>query len=124
MCRYCLLGPEMVNGCGRHTFASRTSDHVRNWDGDFMFGKNLASSRFVRVGVLGLVSIAAVVATSDGAQARRSHHRHYVRHAHESYSPAFSSIIVDGNSGATLAANNTSTASGVSARQGICSLRE
>ena len=71
-----------------------------------MFRKSLASSRFVRVGVLGLVSIAAVAVTSDGAEARRSHHRHYVRHAHESYNPAFSSIIVDGNSGATLAANN------------------
>ena len=72
-----------------------------------MFRKNLASSRLVRVGVFGLASIAAAVVTSDGAEARRSHHhRHYIRHAHESYSPAFSSIIVDGNSGATLAANN------------------
>ena len=35
-------------------------------------------------------------------------HRHHVRHheARSSYSPAFSSIIVDGNSGATLSANN------------------
>ncbi|HEY0313278.1 MAG TPA: D-alanyl-D-alanine carboxypeptidase, partial [Allosphingosinicella sp.] len=34
-------------------------------------------------------------------------HRHHARHheARSSYSPAFSSIIVDGNSGATLAAN-------------------
>ena len=74
-----------------------------------MFRKNLASSRLVRVGLFGLVSIAAAVVTSDGAEARRPrhhHHRHYVRHAHESYSPAFSSIIVDGNSGATLAATN------------------
>jgi D-alanyl-D-alanine carboxypeptidase len=96
----------MINGCGRHNFASRTSDQVRNWDGDFMFGKNLASSRLVRVGVFGLVSIAVAMVTSDGAEARRSHHRHYVRHSDESYSPAFSSIIVDGNSGATLAATN------------------
>ncbi len=71
-----------------------------------MLRKNLASSRSVRVGVLGLVSIAAAVATSDGAEARRTRHRHFIHHAHESYSPAFSSIIVDGNSGATLAANN------------------
>jgi D-alanyl-D-alanine carboxypeptidase len=71
-----------------------------------MFGRNLASSRLVRVGVLGLVSIGAVLVTSDGAEARRSHHRHYVHHSDDSYSPAFSSIIVDGNSGATLAATN------------------
>jgi D-alanyl-D-alanine carboxypeptidase len=96
----------MINGRERHNFASRTSDQVRNWDGDFMFRKSLASSRLVRVGVFGLVSIAAAVVTSDGAEARRSHHRHSVRHTHESYNPAFSSIVVDGNSGATLAASN------------------
>jgi D-alanyl-D-alanine carboxypeptidase len=96
----------MVKGCERHNFASRTSDQVRNWDGDFMFGRNLASSRLVRVGVFGLASIAAVMVTSDGAEAHRSHHRHYVHHTDESYSPAFSSIIVDGNSGATLAATS------------------
>jgi D-alanyl-D-alanine carboxypeptidase len=100
----------MVNGCERHNFASRTSDQVRNWDGDFMFGKNLASSRLVRVGVLGLASIAALMVTGNGAEARRSHHRHYVHQTHESYSPAFSSIIVDGNSGATLAATNPDAA--------------
>jgi D-alanyl-D-alanine carboxypeptidase len=46
--------------------------------------------------------------SSDAAEARRVRHRHYARHheARESYSPAFSSIIVDGNSGATLSANN------------------
>jgi D-alanyl-D-alanine carboxypeptidase len=96
----------MINGSERHNFASRTSDQVRNWDGDFMFRKNLASSHLVRVGVFGLVSIAAAVVTSDGAVARHSHHRHHARHTHESYSPAFSSIIVDGNSGAILAATN------------------
>jgi len=99
----------MINGSERHNFASRTSDQVRNWDGDFMFRKSLASSRLVRAGVFGLVTIAAAVVTSEGAEARRSrhhHHRHYIRHAHESYNPAFSSIIVDGNSGATLAASS------------------
>jgi len=40
-----------------------------------------------------------------------SRHRHHARQHHqeqarESYNPAFSSIIVDGNSGATLSANN------------------
>jgi D-alanyl-D-alanine carboxypeptidase len=50
------------------------------------------------------------VITSDSAEARR-YHRHYARHqvsheARESYSPQFSSIIVDGNSGAVLTSNN------------------
>ena len=78
-----------------------------------MLRKNLASSRSVRVGVFGLLSLtAAVIFTSDSAEARRySRHRHYVRHhdseeARESYSPQFSSIIVDGNSGATLSATS------------------
>ncbi len=71
-----------------------------------------ASSRVLRVWVFGLVAAtAAFIFTSDSADARRySGHRHHahVRHqeARESYSPAFSSIIVDGNSGATLAASN------------------
>ena len=77
-----------------------------------MLRTTLASSRVLRACVLGLVTIsAAVIYTSDSADARRYRHRHYARHAHhqqarESYSPAFSSIIVDGNSGATLSANN------------------
>jgi D-alanyl-D-alanine carboxypeptidase len=77
-----------------------------------MLRTTLASSRVLRACVLGLVTItAAVIYTSDSADARRYRHRSYVRHAHhqqarESYSPAFSSIIVDGNSGATLSANN------------------
>ena len=78
-----------------------------------MLRKNLASSRSVRVGVFGLVTLtAAAVFTSDSAEARRySHHRHYVHHTHhedaeDSYSPQFSSIIVDGNSGTTLQSNS------------------
>src|SRR5215468_810793 len=76
-----------------------------------MLRKNLASSRLVRVGVFGLVTITAVVVAIDSADARHHRHRHYARHTHhhdaeESYSPAFSSIIVDGNSGATLSATN------------------
>jgi D-alanyl-D-alanine carboxypeptidase len=74
-----------------------------------MLRTTLASSRALRACVFGLVTIStAVVATSDSAEARRSRHRH-ARHQHaaqESYSPAFSSIIVDGNSGGTLSANN------------------
>jgi D-alanyl-D-alanine carboxypeptidase len=67
------------------------------------------STRALRVCVLGLATITtAIIFTNDSADARRYRHRHHVRHqeARESYSPAFSSIIVDGNSGATLSANN------------------
>jgi len=77
-----------------------------------MLRTTLASSRVLRACVLGLVTITtAVIYTSDSADARRYRHRHYARQAHQqqaraSYSPAFSSIIVDGNSGATLSANN------------------
>jgi D-alanyl-D-alanine carboxypeptidase len=79
--------------------------------GKFMLRTTLASSRVLRVCVFGLVTVtAAVIFTSDSAEARHyRHYRHYaqVRHeARESYSPAFSSVIVDGNSGATLSANN------------------
>src|SRR5882762_6496565 len=78
-----------------------------------MLRTTLASSRTLRVCVLGLVTFTtAIITTSDSAEARRYRHRHYARHhvthhvARESYSPQFSSIIVDGNSGATLSSNN------------------
>ena len=76
-----------------------------------MLRTTLASSRALRVCVLGLATFtSAIVITSDSAEARRYRH-HRVRHhvsseARESYSPQFSSIIVDGNSGAVLSANN------------------
>ena len=75
-----------------------------------MLRTTLASSRVLRVCFFGFVAVTtAVTFTTDTAEARRYRHRHYVRHhheAHESYSPAFSSIIVDANSGATLSSNN------------------
>jgi D-alanyl-D-alanine carboxypeptidase len=75
-----------------------------------MLRTTFASSRVLRACVFGLVTVTAgVIFTTDAADARRSRHRHHARHhqeARESYSPAFSSIIVDGNSGATLSANN------------------
>ena len=76
-----------------------------------MLRKNLASSRLVRVGVFGLVTFAGAAITNDSAQARRYYSRHHTHHVHhhdseESYSPQFSSIVVDGNSGATLAATS------------------
>jgi len=66
-----------------------------------------ASCSALRVCVLGLATIATATAfTTDTADARRYHH--HVRHheERESYNPAFSSIIVDANSGATLAAKD------------------
>jgi D-alanyl-D-alanine carboxypeptidase len=76
-----------------------------------MLRTNLASSRVLRVCAFGLVTItSAVLFTTGAADARYYRHRHYAYHRHqeaqESYSPAFASIIVDGNSGATLASNN------------------
>jgi D-alanyl-D-alanine carboxypeptidase len=72
-----------------------------------MLRTTLAPPRALRVFFFGLVTITAAIAfTSNAAEARRSRHHHAHHEAHESYSPAFSSIIVDGNSGATLSANN------------------
>src|SRR6266550_1618065 len=79
--------------------------------GKFMLRTTLASSHVLRVSVFALFTITtAIIFTTDSADARRSRHRHQARQHHhearESYNPAFSSIIVDGNSGATLSANN------------------
>ena len=68
------------------------------------------NSRLVKVGFFGLVTLTAAAITTDTAQARR-YYRHQVSHVRhhdsgDSYSPQFSSIIVDGNSGATLTATN------------------
>ena len=73
-----------------------------------MLRTTMASSRVLRAGIFGLFTITtAVMFTTDTADARRSKHRARQHHeARQSYSPAFSSIIVDGNSGATLSANN------------------
>lgn len=76
-------------------------------DGEkFMVRAISASARGRRLLVCGLITaIAAVTFTVDHAEAKKRK-RHY-RHAKvSSYSPAFSSIIVDANSGATLQANN------------------
>jgi D-alanyl-D-alanine carboxypeptidase len=76
-----------------------------------MLRTTLASSRVSRVCALGLVAAAsAIIFTTGSAEARHSRHRHYAARQHqeerESYSPKFSSIIVDANSGATLEANS------------------
>ena len=71
-----------------------------------MLRTTFASSRALRVCALGLVTITtAILISSESADARRyKHRRHHV--VRESYSPQFSSIIVDGNSGAVLSSNN------------------
>src|SRR5229473_64109 len=93
-----------------HNLASRTGDKIEIGTGKFMLRTTLASSRILRACIVGVVTTTAVVIfTNDAADARHSRHRHYARHhqeARESYNPAFSSIIVDGNSGATLSATN------------------
>ncbi|MEH2477042.1 D-alanyl-D-alanine carboxypeptidase [Nitrobacteraceae bacterium AZCC 2146] len=73
-----------------------------------MLRTTLASSRALRVCVLGLATLTAtIVLTTDPADARRHRHRSARHHeARSSYSPAFSSIMVDGNSGAVLSSNN------------------
>jgi D-alanyl-D-alanine carboxypeptidase len=79
-----------------------------------MLRTNLVTSRRLRVCFFGFTAVTAAVAvTTDAAEARHYRHtyHHYVRHHHaesseDSYSPAFSEIIVDGNSGATLSSNN------------------
>ncbi|HLG81095.1 MAG TPA: serine hydrolase [Bradyrhizobium sp.] len=76
-----------------------------------MLSKNLASSPLVRAGVFGLVALTSAAISTTDAQARRHYYRHHqVSHQHDSddgdYSPKFSSIIVDGNSGAVLEANS------------------
>src|SRR5712672_496238 len=93
-----------------HNLASRTGDKTEIGTGKFMLRTTLASSRILRACIVGVVTTtAAVIFTNDAADARHSRHRHYARHhqeARESYNPAFSSIMVDGNSGATLSATN------------------
>jgi D-alanyl-D-alanine carboxypeptidase len=81
---------------------------MKDRTGTFMHRNITVSSRTLRVCVLGLATItAAVIATTDTADARRKH-RHHSRHNVErnSYNPAFASIIVDANTGATLTATN------------------
>jgi len=80
--------------------------------GKSMLRTTFASSRVMRACALGLATISAVTILATSAADARRHHRH-ARHHHvrhhsggDSYSPAFSSIIVDANSGATLSASN------------------
>jgi D-alanyl-D-alanine carboxypeptidase len=56
---------------------------------------------------LGLITFStAILISSESAEARRYKHRRHHHVVRESYSPQFSSIIVDGNTGAVLSSNN------------------
>ena len=73
-----------------------------------MLRTTLASSRALRAFALGLITVSTtIIFTTDSADARR-YRRHHARHheARSSYSPAFASIIVDGNSGTVLQSTN------------------
>ena len=70
-----------------------------------MLRTTLASSRALRAFALGLITVSAtIIFTAESADARRYRGKHHV--ARSSYSPAFASIIVDGNSGAVLQSTN------------------
>ncbi|RTL50263.1 MAG: peptidase M15 [Bradyrhizobiaceae bacterium] len=74
-----------------------------------MIGGKSAANKAVRCIFLGLAVVSVgVICTTDRADARRRHYRHHSSHHVErsSYSPAFASIIVDANSGATLQATS------------------
>jgi D-alanyl-D-alanine carboxypeptidase len=72
-----------------------------------MLRTTLASSRALRVCALGLITFTtAILISSESAEARRYKHRRHHHVVRESYSPQFSSIVVDGNSGAVLSSNN------------------
>ena len=79
-----------------------------------MLRTNLVTSGRLRVYFFGFVAVTtAITITTDIAEARRYRHyaHHSARHHHsesseDSYSPQFSQIIVDANSGATLSSSN------------------
>jgi D-alanyl-D-alanine carboxypeptidase len=72
-----------------------------------MLRTTLASSRALRVCALGLITFTtAILISSESAEARRYKQRRHHHVVRESYNPQFSSIIVDGNSGAVLSSNN------------------
>jgi D-alanyl-D-alanine carboxypeptidase len=69
----------------------------------------LASSRVLRACAFGLTATAAAIVFTTGTAEARHRHHHAARSHHaerESSGPAFASIIVDANSGATLASNS------------------
>src|SRR5690349_15290542 len=70
--------------------------------GKFMLRTTFASSRALRAFALGLITVSAtIIFSTENADARRYRGKRH-HEARSSYSPAFASIIVDGNSGAVL----------------------
>src|SRR4051794_4170920 len=68
-----------------------------------MFGVASASKGLARYSLVGLaIALVGILFPTDGADARRSHRTE--RSSNDS--PAFASIMVDANSGATLQATN------------------
>ena len=71
-----------------------------------MLRTTFASSRALRAFALGLITVSAtIIFTTENADARRYRGKRH-QEARSSYSPAFASIIVDGNSGAVLQSTN------------------
>jgi len=68
-----------------------------------MFRAGVLAQRHLRWGALGLAILFIVAAISTQADARGRRHRHQ---AAERYEPAYSSIVVDANSGAVMQATN------------------
>ncbi len=66
-----------------------------------------ASSRAVRIALLGLAAVVGLtLATTGTADARKRKHRHHKPTAQASYNPKFASIIVDAKSGTVLQSSN------------------
>jgi len=60
----------------------------------------------LRWGALGMAALLAVAAIASDAEARGRHHRHRAAAAAESYQPAYSSIVMDANSGTVMQATD------------------
>src|SRR5689334_13817360 len=90
-----------------HNFASRTGDQDRNWTGKYMLRTTWASSRVLRVCVLGIATVSTAIIFPPGSADARRYRRHVRQvEARTAYSPQFASIIVDANSGSTLQSSN------------------
>src|SRR5262249_29794303 len=76
-------------------------------------GEKIGAHRGLRWGALGLVTVLTCIAVTGDQASARHRHKHYAgtRHAREhvrqgSYSPPYSDIVVDANSGGILHATN------------------
>ncbi|MGB7036665.1 MAG: D-alanyl-D-alanine carboxypeptidase family protein, partial [Xanthobacteraceae bacterium] len=75
-----------------------------------MLWEKFGARRGLRSCILSLAAIAAALTISSDAALARRYHRAYAHHRHQAhetaYDPPYSSIVVDGNSGAVLEAVN------------------